>query len=211
VVITATCARDSSSRRKALQSVKIVQLDIGSQESVDKAVETLRPPPCSFPTWHGLDYLVNNAGKNPQPNASFEELYVLVLHSSSVTLLMALDTSDLAEFADEITFSSVAPLRVSRAFLPLINKSEIKKIIFISSVLASSQITSMMAGQFNAYSMLSLTCTFAVTISFCEMLLTIFCNSAGSLTSGLLPSSTRASAPPLSTLVRIYAALHMVS
>jgi NAD(P)-dependent dehydrogenase (short-subunit alcohol dehydrogenase family) len=65
---------------------------------------------------------------------------------------MPLDKSDLDEFADEITFSSVAPLRVSRAFLPLIKKSEIKKIIFISSVLASSQITFMMAGQFNAYS-----------------------------------------------------------
>jgi len=51
-----------------------------------------------------------------------------------------------------MTFSTVAPLRVSRAFLPLVKKSEKKNIIFISSVLASSQVTYMMANQFNAYS-----------------------------------------------------------
>lgn len=51
-----------------------------------------------------------------------------------------------------MTFSTIAPLRVSRAFLPLVKKSEKKNIIFISSVLASSQITYMMVNQFNAYS-----------------------------------------------------------
>ncbi|KAF8182633.1 hypothetical protein BJ912DRAFT_977346 [Pholiota molesta] len=110
------------------EHLKLVELDISSQESVDKAVETVTP---LLP--NGLDYLVNNAGKNPQPTTSFEEL-------------------DLDDFADEITFSTVAPLRVSRAFLPLIKKSELKRIIFISSVLASSHITFLMAGQFNAYS-----------------------------------------------------------
>lgn len=51
-----------------------------------------------------------------------------------------------------MSFSTVAPLRVSRAFLPLVKKSEKKNVIFISSVLASSQVTYMMANQFNAYS-----------------------------------------------------------
>jgi len=51
-----------------------------------------------------------------------------------------------------MSFSTVAPLRVSRAFLPLVKKSEKKNVIFISSVLASSQITYKMANQFNAYS-----------------------------------------------------------
>ncbi|KAF8958901.1 hypothetical protein BDZ97DRAFT_1667971 [Flammula alnicola] len=110
------------------KNIKVVALDVTSQESVDKAVETVTP---LLP--NGLDYLVNNAGKNPQPNTRFEDL-------------------DLDEFAEEISFSTVAPLRVSRAFLPLIKKSELKRIIFISSVLASSQITFLMAGQFNAYS-----------------------------------------------------------
>ncbi|KAF8184692.1 hypothetical protein BJ912DRAFT_1032348 [Pholiota molesta] len=108
--------------------VKAIALDITSQESVDAAVAAATP---LLP--NGLDYLVNNAGKNPQPTTSFEAL-------------------DLEEFADEMTFSTVAPLRVSRAFLPLIKKSELKRIIFISSVLASSHITFLMAGQFNAYS-----------------------------------------------------------
>ncbi|KAF8196527.1 hypothetical protein BJ912DRAFT_900306 [Pholiota molesta] len=109
-------------------NLKLLELDISSQESVDRAVEAATP---LLP--NGLDYLVNNAGKNPQPTTSFEEL-------------------NLDEFADEMRFSTVAPLRVSRAFLPLIKKSELKRIVFISSVLASSHITFLMAGQFNAYS-----------------------------------------------------------
>ena len=108
--------------------------------------------------------------------------------------------SNLDEFADEITFSTVDPLRVSRAFLPLVKKSEIKKIIFISSVLASSQITFMMAGQFNAYSVAKAALNMYVSIPSTS----ISSNSVtGSHTSGLLLSSTRASAPPLSTPVRI--------
>ncbi|KAF9479147.1 NAD(P)-binding protein [Pholiota conissans] len=109
-------------------TLKVVEMDIISQESVDKAVEIVTP---LLP--NGLDYLVNNAGKNPQPNTKFEDL-------------------DLDLFAEEIAFNTTAPLRVSRAFLPLIKKSELKRIIFISSVLASSNITFMMANQFNAYS-----------------------------------------------------------
>lgn len=50
-------------------SLKLVELDISSQQSVDKAVETVTP---LLP--NGLDYLVNNAGKNPQPKTSFEDL-----------------------------------------------------------------------------------------------------------------------------------------
>ncbi len=60
--------------------------------------------------------------------------------------------SDLDTFAEEMTFSTVDPLRVSRAFLPLIKKSELKRVIFVSTVLASSEITFLMANQFNAYS-----------------------------------------------------------
>ncbi|KAF8193700.1 hypothetical protein BJ912DRAFT_960133 [Pholiota molesta] len=131
--VIATARDVSGSELQALakthpNTLKVVELDITSQESVDRAVEAVTP---LLP--NGLDYLVNNAGKNPQPTTAFEDL-------------------NLDEFADEMTFSTVAPLRVSRAFLPLIKKSELKRIIFISSVLASSHITSLMAGQFNAYS-----------------------------------------------------------
>ncbi|KAF8954660.1 hypothetical protein BDZ97DRAFT_1863575 [Flammula alnicola] len=42
--------------------------------------------------------------------------------------------------------SNVALLCVSRAFLPLVKKSGLKRIIFISSLLPSSQVTLLMAG-----------------------------------------------------------------
>ncbi|KIM43817.1 hypothetical protein M413DRAFT_389065 [Hebeloma cylindrosporum] len=110
------------------KALKVIELDITSQSSVDAAVAAATP---LLP--NGLDYLVNNAGKNPQPLTKFEDL-------------------ELEAFAEEMTFSTVAPLRVSRAFLPLVKKSEKKNIIFISSVLASSHVTYMMVNQFNAYS-----------------------------------------------------------
>jgi NAD(P)-dependent dehydrogenase (short-subunit alcohol dehydrogenase family) len=77
VVIAATRSLDAPELQALAakhSNIKIVQLDISSQESVDKAVETATPL-----LLNGLDYLVNNAGKNPQPNTSFEELYVLVV------------------------------------------------------------------------------------------------------------------------------------
>ncbi|KAF8886616.1 hypothetical protein CPB84DRAFT_1712354 [Gymnopilus junonius] len=110
------------------KNFKVLKLDITNQASVDAAVVEATP---LLPK--GLDYFVNNAGKAAQELTKFEDL-------------------DLDIFAEEIKFSTVDVLRVSRAFLPLIKKSEQKKIIFVSSVLASSDITFMMVNQFNAYS-----------------------------------------------------------
>jgi len=110
------------------KNLKVLTLDITSQSSIDAAVAAATP---LLP--NGLDYLINNAGKGVQPLTKFEDL-------------------DLEEFSEEMTFNTVAPLRVSRAFLPLIKKSELKRIVFISSVLASSQVTFMMVNQFNSYS-----------------------------------------------------------
>ncbi|KAF4621594.1 hypothetical protein D9613_012600 [Agrocybe pediades] len=110
------------------QSLKVFLLDITSQQSVDEAVAKITP---LLP--NGLDYLVNNAGQNPQPTTTFED-------------------ADLDLFAEEMTLSTVAPLRVSRAFLPLIKQSQLKRIIFLSSVTASSQISYQMVGQYNTYS-----------------------------------------------------------
>ncbi|PPR06691.1 hypothetical protein CVT26_001452 [Gymnopilus dilepis] len=110
------------------KNLKVVALDITSQSSIDAAVDVVTP---LLP--NGLDYLVNNAGQAPQPLTKFEDL-------------------DLDSFAEEINFSTVAVVRVTRAFLPLVKKSKSKKIIFISSVLASSPVAFMMANQFNSYS-----------------------------------------------------------
>ncbi|KAF8154558.1 hypothetical protein B0H34DRAFT_660182 [Crassisporium funariophilum] len=105
-----------------------VCLDVKDPASISSAVAEVSPHLAS-----GLDYIVNNAGIHPQPQARFEDL-------------------DLDVFAEELTFSTVVVLRVTRAFLPLIKQSTEKKIIFITSVLASSQISYMMVNQCNAYS-----------------------------------------------------------
>ncbi|KAF8958806.1 hypothetical protein BDZ97DRAFT_1923422 [Flammula alnicola] len=44
------------------KSLKIIELDITNQESIDRAVEAVTPL-----LHNGLTYLVNNAGKNPHP------------------------------------------------------------------------------------------------------------------------------------------------
>jgi NAD(P)-dependent dehydrogenase (short-subunit alcohol dehydrogenase family) len=111
--------------------------------------------------------------------------------------------SDLEAFAEEMSFSTVAPLRVSRAFLPLVKKSEKKNVIFINSVLASSQISYMMANQFNAYSVAKAALNMFVYLYLLEFSnnLIIFVICPGSPASGVLRSNTRASPPLLSTLV----------
>ncbi|PPQ90787.1 hypothetical protein CVT25_012616 [Psilocybe cyanescens] len=109
-------------------SLKVIELDVEKPESIDKAVSEATP---LLP--NGLDYLVNNAAKNPQPTAKFEDL-------------------DLDLFAYEMQLNTVVPLRVSRAFLPLVKKSEKKTIVFVSSVLASFDTTFVMVNQMNAYS-----------------------------------------------------------
>ena len=56
------------------RTLKTIPLDITKQDSVDQALESAKP---LLP--NGLDILLNNAGKNPQPNTPFEKLYVLFI------------------------------------------------------------------------------------------------------------------------------------
>ena len=101
-----------------------------------------------------------------------------------------------------MSFSTVAPLRVSRAFLPLVKKSEKKNVIFISSVLASSQISYMMANQLNAYSVAKAALNMFVYLYLLEFSnLIIFAIYPGSPASGVLRSNTRVLPPLPSTLV----------
>jgi NAD(P)-dependent dehydrogenase (short-subunit alcohol dehydrogenase family) len=81
----------------------------------------------------GLDHLVSNAGVNPQPLASFENL-----------------STD--EFIEEIRFNTVYTINLLRAFLPLIRKGNDKSIAVMSSQLGSIQIGAMLPGLANAYS-----------------------------------------------------------
>jgi NAD(P)-dependent dehydrogenase (short-subunit alcohol dehydrogenase family) len=95
--------------------LKLVKLAISSRESVDSAVEAATP---LLP--NGLDYLVNNAGENPQPTTSFEALYV------SIPLYFLYH--QLGIFNLSGTWTSWP--------------TKLKRIIFLCSVLASSQIIS---------------------------------------------------------------------
>lgn len=84
-------------------------------------------------------------------------IFVSYMHLPASLLFnyLLLLSRNLDEFADEMTFSTGAPpLRLSRAFLPLIKKSQFKRIIFISFVLASLHITFLMAGLFNVQCLL---------------------------------------------------------
>jgi len=106
----------------------VVQIDVTEVASIQKAVEeltTLLP--------NGLDYLVNNAGIHPQPLTSFQDL-------------------DLKLFEEEVLFNTVVPVQVTRPLIPLIRKSQKKKVVFITSVLGSIELGFNTPGLSNSYS-----------------------------------------------------------
>ena len=59
---------------------------------------------------------------------------------------------DLDPFQEEILFNTVVPIRLTRAFLPLIKKSKVKKVIFVTSALGSFERTWPLVNECNAYS-----------------------------------------------------------
>jgi NAD(P)-dependent dehydrogenase (short-subunit alcohol dehydrogenase family) len=59
---------------------------------------------------------------------------------------------DLDAFQEEILFNTVVPIRLTRAFLPLIKKSKEKKVIFVTSALGSFERTWPLVNECNAYS-----------------------------------------------------------
>ncbi|TFK36262.1 putative short-chain dehydrogenases/reductase [Crucibulum laeve] len=106
----------------------IVKLDVQSEESVAEAVKEITP---LLP--NGLDYVINNAGVHIQPMTSFAEI-------------------NIKELIEEVIFNTTAPIIVTRPLLPLIAKSEKKKIIIITSVLGSIELGGAFVGLSNAYS-----------------------------------------------------------
>lgn len=106
----------------------LVDLDVSNAESITKAAgETAKLLP------NGLDNLVSNAGVDLTGSSTFEEL--------DIDLLMK-----------DLKFTLGAPLLLIRAFLPLIRKSEDKRILLISSILGSVQIATSVPGAVNGYS-----------------------------------------------------------
>ncbi|TFY62115.1 hypothetical protein EVJ58_g4078 [Rhodofomes roseus] len=91
----------------------VVKIDYADYASIGKAAEDAAK---ILP--NGLDYLISNAGVSLQDNPSFESI-------------------DLKVFEEELRINSVAPIEVVRQFLPLVRKSTAKKVVFLSTILAS--------------------------------------------------------------------------
>ncbi|KDQ21230.1 hypothetical protein BOTBODRAFT_99567 [Botryobasidium botryosum FD-172 SS1] len=88
-------------------------LDIGSEDKIKAgAVEAAKYLP------NGLDYLINNAGGSIK-----EEHYI--------------QNVDYEIWQKEIWLNGLAPLATVRAFLPLLRQGKEKKVLFLSSALAS--------------------------------------------------------------------------
>jgi NAD(P)-dependent dehydrogenase (short-subunit alcohol dehydrogenase family) len=66
------------------------------------------------------------------------------------TLILSYRKSE--EFSNEVGFTLSATLLLLQEFLPLIKKSEAKKILIISSNLGSIELANVIIGALNAYS-----------------------------------------------------------
>ncbi|KAJ2917284.1 hypothetical protein MD484_g3104, partial [Candolleomyces efflorescens] len=91
----------------------IFQLDVQNPDEAQRVADivgTLVPG--------GIDYFVGNAGVNYQPETAFEDL-------------------DLDLFLEELKYCTVDVIRLLRPFLPLILKSNTKKVVFLTTVLSS--------------------------------------------------------------------------
>lgn len=111
---------DAATDLKAL-GVRVVQLDVTNQESVDRLARDLGD--------HPIDLLINNAGIFPMA-ATLPEI-----DFDNITRTLAVNT--------------IGPMRVTRALLPNLRRGEAKKIVNITSNLGS--IADNTDGQFYGY------------------------------------------------------------
>lgn len=93
---------------KAL-GVRVVQLDVASQESVDELAATLSDEP--------IDLLINNAGIFPR--------------------VSKIDEIDFGDYERTLAVNTLGPVRVTRALLPNLRQGELKMIAGLSSNLGS--------------------------------------------------------------------------
>ncbi|RXW19389.1 hypothetical protein EST38_g6455 [Candolleomyces aberdarensis] len=106
----------------------LIKLDVTKPEEIVQAAaeaEKILPK--------GLDYFLSNAGIGGEAGGSFEEM-------------------DLDLFLEDLKFNAVDVVKVTRAFLPLVRKSETKKILYVSSILGSVTVGGAWPVIANAYS-----------------------------------------------------------
>jgi NAD(P)-dependent dehydrogenase (short-subunit alcohol dehydrogenase family) len=124
----------------------ILSLDVSSSKSVEEAADgasALLP--------NGLDHLVLNAGIHPQPICTFDNMCV-PFQRLIISALVEIFHSDFKLLQEELRFNTEFPIVTIRTFLPLVRKSTIKKVVFVSSVLGSIESSGKMPGLTNAYS-----------------------------------------------------------
>ena len=112
----------------------VVTMDYSSHPSIQEATsEAAKVLP------NGLDYLINNAGVSLQESATFDEMYDSSSQSYSESLIQLnpLPDSDLKVFEEELRVNTIAPIEVVRSSLPLVRKGTAKKLVFLTSILAS--------------------------------------------------------------------------
>ena len=99
---------DTAGELKAL-GVRVVQLDVASQESIDNLAAALRDEP--------IDLLINNAGIFPRVG-KIEEI-------------------DFEDYQRTLVVNTVGPVRVTRALLPNLRQGKLKIVAGLSSNLGS--------------------------------------------------------------------------
>ncbi|KAF2673280.1 putative short-chain dehydrogenases/reductase [Microthyrium microscopicum] len=110
--------------------LSLVQLDVTDEKSIANAVketEELAP--------NGIDNFISNAGIASDELIPFSDV-------------------DLKTFGEDLNFQLVATISLFRAFLPLIKKSEQKKVLVLTSVLGSIELGIGMPGLANTYSIM---------------------------------------------------------
>jgi NAD(P)-dependent dehydrogenase (short-subunit alcohol dehydrogenase family) len=103
-----------------------------------------------------LDHLISNAGVSSSgPLKTFDELYVSVFKYCLVNVDHLCDlmchTRDAHELVEEVKFPITSLLLLVRGFLPLIQKSQVKKILVVTSVVGSITLAPLTANLGNGY------------------------------------------------------------
>ncbi|KAH8647753.1 putative short-chain dehydrogenase [Xylariales sp. PMI_506] len=108
--------------------LKLIDLDVSKLESVHEAAEK-----AALVLPNGLDNLISNAG-------------------ISNDALKTWDQMELEDLTSELNFTVTAPFFLIREFLPLVRKSQQKKIYIVTSRLGSIQTAAFLPNLANAYS-----------------------------------------------------------
>ncbi|KAI0789876.1 hypothetical protein C8Q75DRAFT_818563 [Abortiporus biennis] len=115
----------------------LLRFDVSNFDDIDKVaqeVDQLLP--------NGLDYLVNNAGISRQLLVTYDDLYMILFFSLLVKQWLTLILlSNYDHLTEELRLNTVCMIKLLGAFKPIISRSTEKKIVTMSSFLASIELS----------------------------------------------------------------------